>query len=118
MGKRSEAEEKYTWRLEDMIPDDREWEKLFDEVSGEIEDYDSFRGRLHVSADCLLEGLKLDDRLSQKIERLYVYARMRSDEDTSAAKYQDMFSRARFPSVIPHRSLICLKFKIFKNTMA
>ena len=30
MGKRSEAEEKYTWRLEDMIPDDREWEKLFE----------------------------------------------------------------------------------------
>lgn len=99
MGKRSEAEEKYTWRLEDMIPDDREWEKLFDEVSGEIEDYDSFRGRLHESADCLLDGLKLDDRLSQKIERLYVYARMRSDEDTSAAKYQDMFSRAQTLSV-------------------
>ena len=57
MGKRSEAEEKYTWRLEDMIPDDREWEKLFDEVSGEIEDYDSFRGRLHESADCLLDEI-------------------------------------------------------------
>ena len=31
----------------------------------------------------------------RKLERLYVYARMRSDEDTAGQQAQDMFSRAQ-----------------------
>lgn len=41
--------------------------------------------------------LKFDDEISLDIERLYVYARMRSDEDTAEQTYQDMFGRAQSP---------------------
>ena len=95
MKKRSEADSKYTWKLEDMVAEDSQWEQMFKEASGEISEYASYKGRLAGSADALYACLLFDDKLSQKIERLYVYARMRSDEDTTVQRYQDMFSRAQ-----------------------
>ena len=95
MRKRSEADSKYTWKLEDMVAEDSQWEQMFKEASGEISEYASYKGRLAGSADTLYACLLFDDKLSQKIERLYVYARMRSDEDTTVQRYQDMFSRAQ-----------------------
>ena len=95
MKKRSEADVKDTWKLEDMVAEDSQWEQMFKEASGEISEYASYKGRLAGSADTLYACLLFDDKLSQKIERLYVYARMRSDEDTTVQRYQDMFSRAQ-----------------------
>ena len=95
MKKRSEADSKYTWKLEDMVAEDSQWEQMFKEASGDISEYASYKGRLAGSADTLYACLLFDDKLSQKIERLYVYARMRSDEDTTVQRYQDMFSRAQ-----------------------
>ncbi|MCB7319395.1 oligoendopeptidase F [Lacrimispora sp. 210928-DFI.3.58] len=95
MKKRFEAEEKDTWKLEDMIESNEAWEALFEEASGEIGKYETFQGHLSDSADMLCRCLKFDDDSERKIERLYVYARMRSDEDTAEQKYQDMFARAQ-----------------------
>lgn len=95
MKKRSEVDEQYTWKLEDMIPTEEAWEKLFQETSREIQKYDMFKGKLGESARTLYDALKFDDKTSLKIERLYVYARMRSDQDTARQKYQDMFGRAQ-----------------------
>ena len=95
MNKRSEADVKDTWKLEDMVAEDSQWEQMFKEAAGEISEYASYKGRLAGSADTLYACLLFDDKLSQKIERLYVYARMRSDEDTTVQRYQDMFSRAQ-----------------------
>ena len=95
MKKRSEADSKYTWKLEDMVADRETWEQLYKEAVKEAERYEEFKGKLAESADVLYEALKFDDTFSEKIERLYVYARMRSDEDTADQEYQDMFSRAQ-----------------------
>ena len=97
--KRNEIPEEAAWRLEDMIENQETWERLYEEVSREADRYQEFKGTLGQSAQRLLEGLKFDDDISQKIERLYVYARMRSDEDTAGQQYQDMVSRAQSLSV-------------------
>ena len=81
MKKRSEAEISTTWKLEDMVPDNETWEKQLKEASGELEKYGEFKGKLAESAENLYQCLKFDDEFSLKAERLYVYARMRSDED-------------------------------------
>ena len=44
MKKRSEADSKYTWKLEDMVAEDSQWEQMFKEASGEINEYASSRG--------------------------------------------------------------------------
>ena len=95
MKKRWEIEEKDTWRLEDMVESDARWEELYAQAQEEIKGYGEFQGKLEESADMLYGCLAFDDALSEKLERLYVYARMRSDEDTAKETYQDMFSRAQ-----------------------
>ena len=95
MKKRSEADINYTWKLEDMMPDNRTWEALFEKTAAQVKRYGDFKGTLAESAETLYRCLKFDDEISLDIERLYVYARMRSDEDTAEQSYQDMFGRAQ-----------------------
>lgn len=95
MKKRNEAVIETTWRLEDMIPDRETWERLFTEVSQEMASYSRFKGRLGESAEGLYDCLSFDDAFSRKAELLYVYARMRSDEDTANQEYQEMSGRAQ-----------------------
>ena len=95
MKKRSEADISYTWKLEDMMPDNQTWEALFEKTAAQVKQYGDFKGTLAESAETLYRCLKFDDEISLDIERLYVYARMRSDEDTAEQSYQDMFGRAQ-----------------------
>lgn len=95
MKKRSEADMNHTWKLEDMMPDNQTWEALFEKTAARVKQYGEFRGTLAESADALYRCLKFDDEISLDIERFYVYARMRSDEDTAEQTYQDMFGRAQ-----------------------
>ena len=99
MKKRGEAEISTTWRLEDMVPDNETWEKQLKEASDQLETYGEFKGKLAETAENLYQCLKFDDEFSLKAERLYVYARMRSDEDTANDLYQDMFSRAQLLNI-------------------
>ena len=77
------------------MPDNQTWEALFEKTAARVKQYGEFRGTLAGSADALYRCLKFDDEISLDIERLYVYARMRSDEDTAEQTYQDMFGRAQ-----------------------
>ena len=95
MKKRSEADISYTWKLEDMMPDNQTWEALFEKTAAQVKRYGDFKDTLAESAETLYRCLKFDDEISLDIERLYVYARMRSDEDTAEQSYQDMFGRAQ-----------------------
>ena len=80
--KRSEVPKEATWKLEDMIKSDEAWEELFAQAKEKLEGYRAFKGHLGQSADMVYDCLRFDDEASQMTELLYVYARMRSDQDT------------------------------------
>ena len=94
MKKRNEIPAADTWRLEDMVESDETWETLFSRTRQEISGYGQLRGCAGRSADDLYRCLVFDEEMSKKVELLYVYARMRSDQDTGNQKYQEMFGRA------------------------
>jgi oligoendopeptidase F len=96
---RDEIDTKYKWKLEDMFASDEEWEKEFSKVKGEVPKLESFRGKLGESADQLLQCLKLREEISLLMERLYVYARMRRDENNANPKYQALSDRASSLSI-------------------
>ncbi len=93
--KRSEVPKEATWKLEDMIKSDEAWEELFAQAKEKLEGYRAFKGHLGQSADMVYDCLRFDDEASQMTELLYVYARMRSDQDTGDQKYQEMFGKAQ-----------------------
>lgn len=95
MMKRKDVAVEDTWKLEDMLESDREWEALYRKEQEEITEYAQYKGHLHESADTLYACLKFDDACALKVEILYVYARMRMDQDTGNEHYQEMFARAQ-----------------------
>ena len=91
--KRAEVKEAYKWKLEDIYADDSAWEEELKEAEKEIDGLD-FRETFTESAQSLADAYERIDSLSLKCERLYVYARMRRDEDNANTKYQAMTDRA------------------------
>ena len=89
---RDKIDDRYKWRLEDMIADDKEWGDLFESVLEEGRQIKRFEGKLK-DAKNILECLRADDSLSEKLERLYVYTKMRKDEDCSVEKHLAMSDR-------------------------
>lgn len=79
---RNEIEEKYKWRLEDIVPSDEDWEVMFKQTEELGKELGKFDGKLD-KAENILECLRFDDEVNGKLERLYVYAKMRKDEDLS-----------------------------------
>lgn len=87
---REEIDKKYKWNIEDMFPNEADWDKDFNTVMEMADKYERFSGRLGESAKTLLEALNERDTIWMIAEKVYVYARMRRDEDNRVAKYQAM----------------------------
>ncbi|HAA37393.1 MAG TPA: oligoendopeptidase F [Firmicutes bacterium] len=92
---RDEIPEEDTWRLEDIFTSDEAWEQEFAEVKALLPGMKDFQGRLGESAQTLYAALQYRDRLTMRLGKLYVYARMRYDQDTTNSFYQAQFDRAR-----------------------
>ena len=53
-----------------------------------------YEGHLLDSADSLLEITEFSLDLERQVEKLYVYAHMKNDQDTREAKYQEYYAKA------------------------
>ncbi len=92
--KRSEIPSEYKWKLEDIYPNDAEWEKDVAKIKELIGQIQARQGNLAQSGKHLLEALTLQDELTKTLDQVYVYARMRRDEDNTNATYQALTDRA------------------------
>lgn len=87
MLERKEIPENLKWKLTDVFPSDEAWEKEYKAVEKEYGEYDFnvFRGKLS-DKKTLLDCFALSDTMSRRLEKLYLYANMRHDEDVRVAK--------------------------------
>ncbi len=85
---RQEVAEELKWRISDIFPSDEEWGKEFKAFEAEYADFDfaKYKGKLH-EKQALLDCFTMNDTLSRRVEKLYLYAHMRHDEDLRIAKY-------------------------------
>lgn len=90
---RKEVEERLKWKLEDIYGSDEIWEQDYKKLEKLIEETD-LREICVQSAQGLAEAHEKMDEISIICEKLFVYARMRRDEDNSNGKYQAMADRA------------------------
>ena len=89
---RSEVDRKYLWKTEDIFPSDEAWEKAYAEVESML-DFSAFEGKLGDITQYIAYNQR-EEEVGRKIERVYLYAHMRHDEDSRIAKYTAMQSRA------------------------
>ena len=92
--KRDEIPDDHKWDLTPLFEHVESWEKLYTQTENELESYHSFRGRLGVSLTVLTEALEFHLSVSRRVEKLYTYAHLKSDEDKSDQFYQGLYQRA------------------------
>ncbi|MGG7618554.1 oligoendopeptidase F [Bacillus coreaensis] len=92
---RSEIPLEDTWKLEDIFQTDQQWESEFQEVKQLIPSMSSYQGKLGESADSLFQALQAQDQLLERIGKLYTYAHMRYDQDTTNSFYQGLDDRIK-----------------------
>ncbi|MCQ9278964.1 oligoendopeptidase F [Staphylococcus borealis] len=94
---REEQERKYpndTWDLTTIFESDEAFEAALKEVEGYLGKEEQFKGHLGDSSETLYNALSLEDEISTKLEKVYVYAHLKQDQDTSNDKYTGFESRA------------------------
>ena len=90
MAERNNIEQKYKWDIEAMFPDETLWNQAVAQSLEKAESFAELSGHLTDSADTLLKAFRLRDNMWQQLEKAYVYARMKRDEDNRVSKYQAM----------------------------
>ena len=91
---RNEIKEKDTWDLSTIFETDQKWEEELARLTEDTKEASSLEGHLLDSAESLLNITERYLDLSRRLEKLYVYAHMKNDQDTRAAKYQEYYAKA------------------------
>lgn len=91
---RSEQQEQNTWDLTTIFKSDDAWENAFTELSEYLGKEKAFQGKLSTSSETLLNALLLDAKIDELLGKVYVYAHLKHDEDTTNAKYTAFEQRA------------------------
>lgn len=89
---RSEIDDKYKWKLNKIYSTDEEWEEEFKRLKEESPRLQEFSGKLSDKEE-ILKYFEFYEKISRTAEKLYVYAHMKCDEDTTNQKYQGMMNR-------------------------
>ncbi len=84
---RKDVPQNLTWKIEDMFESDEAFEKEFKRVQDAYVNYDFsiYSGKLS-DKKTLLECLQCVDKVARELEKLYLYANIRQNEDVRVAK--------------------------------
>ena len=88
--KRNEVEERLKWDTSSIYADDEGFYKDIEEVKELVAKLKEFKGKITSNLETFKEYLKLEEEFARKMEKAYVYSSLKSDEDTTVSKYQEM----------------------------
>ena len=77
------AAELPSWDLEKLYPDNDAWEKDFARIEPLMKKFAAWKGHLADSPAALKSAIEAQDECDRLTEKVYCYAHLRSDEDTS-----------------------------------
>ena len=91
MKTRDQIDSKYKWNIEAMMPDESVIEPDLEEIKNNALEYQQkYHGHLTESAEMLYEAFADKDDIWRRLEKIYVYAHMKRDEDNGNSRYQGM----------------------------
>jgi len=91
---RRDIRQKDRWDPTPLFASDSEWEAVFAEVTKDIARVSTYRDRLPESLEVLKEAIDCYLDLMRRLERLYTYARLKSDENRSNQRYLALNQKA------------------------
>lgn len=91
---REEIDSRYKWRLEDLFETDELWLQTAQAAEEKIEEIRKYSGKFTKNAASMAECIGKLYELNGLVTKLYVYAYMRRDEDSTKPFYQDLAGKA------------------------
>ena len=91
--KRNEIDDQYKWDLTTIYKDDEQFLQMLEKIDKEItslQPKDVFK-----SGESLYNYLKNSDYLEMNLDKLYTYAHLNNDSDTTVAKYDEYVNKVR-----------------------
>lgn len=83
-----------TWDLTTIFADDQAWQTAFTEIEERLPLADAMAEHVTDSASSFYEALQFGLNLMRDLEKVYVYASMKHDQDTNNSFYQGLVSQA------------------------
>ena len=91
---RDQIDSRYKWVLEDIYPSDEAWEADYKKLEGLFSEIPHIRKTLTKDEKSLAAALESIEAMEHIAGNLFVYARMRRDENNANTTYQAMTARA------------------------
>jgi oligoendopeptidase F len=91
---RSEILEADSWDLQPLFKNISDWRQEYEVVSNKITKLINFKGTLAQSYNHLEEAISFYLELNRAVDRLYTYASLLSDTDTTDSTYQGLLQQA------------------------
>lgn len=86
---REEIPSEYKWNIEKVYKNNEEWEKDFQKLKELSPKLTQYSGKLGAPKE-LYDYLKLSEELSRLAEKVFVFAHLKGDEDTTNTTYQTL----------------------------
>ena len=95
LNKRARIPGKYKWKIEDIYSSAGEWEKDFKSVKQKMTGLAGFKVKSLQSSRILSNLLKTHMEIMETVEKLFIYAHMKKDEDNTNTGSQALLDRAQ-----------------------
>ena len=95
---REEQQLENTWDLTTIFESDEAFEEKYKELEGRLGEEEKYKGAID-SAQTLAEVLELEREIDVEVSKLYVYAHLKHDQDTSNDTYSALESKAQMLAV-------------------
>jgi oligoendopeptidase F len=92
--KREEIAVVDTWDLSSIFPNDEMWEKELEQLTKQLLEKADYEGTLKKGAQAFLKAMEWQFTIFRKLQKIYVYASLKHDQDTTNAKYQMFIGQA------------------------
>lgn len=83
------------WKVEDIYSSESEFYKELEYLNKLKDKYNDYKGKLLESPNSLLEFLEFDKEYSILFDKLYLYAHLNNDSDTTNSHYQELLGKVR-----------------------
>lgn len=101
--KRTDIPDEYKWNITDLFATDELWEEEYSSLSKEISEILKYKNK--ITSENLANCLLLKDKLGERTEKVYVYANLRANEDSTNNFYQGLSDKS--DSLITNFSAAC-----------
>ena len=91
---RNEIPDKYKWNLKDLFASTAEWKNAKDDISGNIDKIESYKGKLDKDAETLLNAMDIYFNTLKEYYRFSTYSGLLADEDLSISSNQALRQEA------------------------